>query len=302
MEQTVEMLISENLERELQSFPATGRPLLVDLVTAPAFTGIISAAEARTLAAQTGLAPDRLLVALVPIARAYAHPPISGYHVGATIRGKSGDIIMGGNLEFPGLALNMTIHGEQAAVLHALAHGETGIAALAVNGTPCGHCRQLLAEVNDPDLELVSPRGVQPFAIALPDAFMPRALGNEAGLFDPVDNPLPPLPEPANALAKAAWQAARRSYAPYSSNWSGAAVRTSSGELFTAPYVESVAFNPSLNPLQGILVAMRQRRLDWGSITAATLVEAGDSLASQAPAVEALLGTLTDAQLAIIRP
>ncbi|MCA9984624.1 MAG: hypothetical protein KDE59_10030, partial [Anaerolineales bacterium] len=77
MGQDVRILIAGNLERELASFPATGRSYLADLVTAPAFTGIISAAEADELAAQTGLAPDRLLLALVPIARAYAHPPIS---------------------------------------------------------------------------------------------------------------------------------------------------------------------------------------------------------------------------------
>lgn len=57
------------------------------------------------------------------------------------------------------------------------------------------------------------------------------------------------------AAAQAALAAARQSYAPYSRCYSGAAVVTASGQVYSGSYLESAAYNPGLHPLQAALVA-----------------------------------------------
>lgn len=293
------MTIREALSQQLAQFPAMGQPLLAEIVTAQTFVGIISAAQASLLATQMGLTMEALMDALVPIARCYAFPPISHYNVGSVVRGASGNLYLGGNVEFPGLPLNMTVHGEQAAVVNARLHGETGLTALAVKGTPCGHCRQFLAEINNPHLAIIYANGhTLPLSAVLPNAFMPQALGNKEGLFDPIEPQPPLLLESDDTLSQKALQMARQSYAPYSKGWAGMAVRLSNGLVFAAPYLESVAFNPSLSPLQNILVLLRLWQQPWEGIVEAVLVEKA-SLSSQVPLSRALLATLGGVELRV---
>ena len=287
------MTVQETLNQKLAQFPESGRQTLSTIVTNHSFVGVISAAQAEVLAAQMTISIDTLMDALVPVARFFAHPPISNYNVGAIVQGTSGSVYFGGNLEFPGLGVNMTVHGEQAAVVNAFLHGENGIDALAVNGTPCGHCRQFLAEINNPQLAIIYPKGGKmPLSEVLPHAFMPQALGNKRGLLDPI-SPLPELSlETDDSLTQAALQAARKSYAPYSQNWAGSAVRLANGRIVSAPYLESVAFNPCLSPLLNVWVSMSLRQESWHDIVDAVLVEQQTSLSSQEPMCRALLATL----------
>lgn len=292
------MTIQEALSRQLAQFPMKGRQRLSEIVTDPSFIGVISPAQATEITAQIGFSVNELLDALVPIARCYASPPISNYHVGTVVRGASGALYMGGNLEFPGLGLNMTVHGEQAAVVNARLHGETNINALAVSGTPCGHCRQFLAEINNPDLAIIFPLDKdQTLSDVLPHAFAPDSLGSEKGMLEP-NIPLPPLTlDSDDELDQAALEMARQSHAPYSKNLAGLAVRLADGFIAAAPYLETAAFNPSLSPLQNVLVAMRLRRRPWQDIEDAVLVEQQSSLSSQRPMSRALLATLGDVSL-----
>ena len=276
-------MIEKKILAALNDFPASGRQQLQEIVSVPTFHGIIPAGQTQSLTAQTGKSIEELMLALIPIARSYAYAPISGYNVGAVVQGASGDLILGANVEFPGLALNMTVHGEQTAIVQAMLHGERSIKALAVNGTPCGHCRQFMAEINDPALQLVSPQGVRPLSDALPNAFMPTALGNEHGLLSPVKNHLQIEQSNNSALVRAAFANAERSYAPYSKGWAGVAVKLSEGIIFAAPYLESVAFNPTISPLQAALVTMRMARRSWQDIQTAVLVESSNALCSQEP-------------------
>lgn len=292
------MTIPQALRQQLAQFPETGRQLLAQIVTSDSFIGVIATEQAHALASQMAISLEELMDALVPIARCYAYAPISQYNVGSVVRGTSGNLYFGGNLEFPGLALNMTVHGEQAAVVNAHLHGETGLDALAVKGTPCGHCRQFLAEMNNPQLAIIYPQGgSQPLAQVLPNAFMPQALGNQQGLLDPM-TPKPQLTLGSDdMLGKAALQMAYRSYAPYSKNWAGIAVKLANGLIAAGSYLESVAFNPSLSPLQTALVALRMRQQPWQEIQEAVLVEQKAALSSQAPLSRALLATLGDVEL-----
>ena len=53
---------------------------------------------------------------------------------------------------------------------------------------------------------------------------------------------------------KAALRQAVQSYAPYSHCPSGLAIATAGGAVYSGPYLESAAFNPSLGPLQAAVI------------------------------------------------
>lgn len=78
--------------------------------------------------------------------RAYA--PYSEYAVGAALLTESGRTFAGVNIE--NAVYPLTVCGERVAVFKAVSEGERSFSAIAVvtknGGTPCGACRQVLAE------------------------------------------------------------------------------------------------------------------------------------------------------------
>jgi cytidine deaminase len=78
--------------------------------------------------------------------RAYA--PYSQYAVGAALLTESGKIFEGVNIE--NAVYPLTVCGERVAVFKAVSEGERSFTAIAVvtknGGTPCGACRQVMAE------------------------------------------------------------------------------------------------------------------------------------------------------------
>ncbi len=250
----------------------------------------IPAAEASRLAATLGLTRQQLMMELIPLARPHARTPVSDYKVGAVGLGLSGDLFLGVNLEFDRQALNQTVHAEQFVTANAMAHGEKGLQALAVSAEPCGHCRQFLNELDGGQglTVLIPGKAPIPLQDLLPRPFGPSDLGIEAGLLAQTAAPLR-LPDPAPALAGEACQAANRSYAPYSKNPSGVALRTADGTVFTGTYAENVAFNPSLSPLQSALIQMVAAGRDFAEVVEAVLVEAENATVSQIGATGFLL-------------
>src|SRR5205085_12256813 len=113
-----------------------------------AFSGQIPSSDAAALATAEGKTIDQLMVALLPWARSYAHPPISNYFVGAVARGTNGALYLGANIEFPGHPLGFAVHGEQFALSNAYMHSEPGIEAIAVTAAPCGPCRQFMTAMS----------------------------------------------------------------------------------------------------------------------------------------------------------
>ncbi len=88
------------------------------------------------------------LVRLASEARRNAYAVYSNYQVGAALLTKSGRIFTGCNVE--NAAYPDSMCAERVAVFKAVSEGEREFAAIAVvtsnGGTPCGSCRQVLAE------------------------------------------------------------------------------------------------------------------------------------------------------------
>jgi cytidine deaminase len=88
------------------------------------------------------------LVQAAAQARLRAYAPYSNYSVGAALLAVSGVIYTGANVE--NAAYPTTMCAERVAVFRAVSEGERSFRAIAVvtsnAGTPCGSCRQVLAE------------------------------------------------------------------------------------------------------------------------------------------------------------
>ncbi len=114
-----------------------------------------------------------------------AYAPYSNYRVGAALLTKTGKIFLGVNVE--NAAYPDTICAERSAVVSAVSAGERDFEAIAVathnGGTPCGSCRQVLAEFGlDIEVLLVDEGGtlVQQNTVRdlLPGAFQPQDLSD----------------------------------------------------------------------------------------------------------------------------
>ncbi|MBP2653852.1 MAG: cdd [Firmicutes bacterium] len=93
---------------------------------------------------------DDELIAAAQIARFKAYAPYSHFSVGAAVRAASGRIYCGCNIE--NASYGLTNCAERTAIFKAVSEGEMVFNALAVVAdteepvTPCGACRQVMAE------------------------------------------------------------------------------------------------------------------------------------------------------------
>jgi len=117
------------------------------------------------------------LVAAATAARERAYVPYSRFAVGAALLSADGTVYTGCNVE--NASYGLSICAERNAVFHAVAQGARAFTAIAVvteNGvTPCGACRQVLAEFNPQMVVIVADtagkRRIYALAELLPDAF-----------------------------------------------------------------------------------------------------------------------------------
>ena len=123
------------------------------------------------------------LIDLANEARRRAYAPYSNYQVGAALRTKSGRIFTGCNVENAAYPTSMC--AERIAIYKAVSEGEKEFEVIAVvtpnGGTPCGGCRQVMAEFSLDTVVLVADgkgRLVQETTVAglLPGAFTPKDL------------------------------------------------------------------------------------------------------------------------------
>ena len=123
------------------------------------------------------------LIDLAIEARRRAYAPYSRYPVGAALRTKSGKVFTGVNVE--NAAYPTTICAERTAVFKAVSEGEREFEVIAVvtknGGSPCGSCRQVLAEFGLDTIVLIANEAgklLQETTVSelLPGAFTPEHL------------------------------------------------------------------------------------------------------------------------------
>ena len=123
------------------------------------------------------------LIDLANAARQRAYVPYSNYPVGSALRTKTGRIFTGVNVE--NAAYPQTMCAERVAIFKAISEGEKEFEVISVvtdnGGSPCGGCRQVLAEFGldtivlmaDGNGNLVKETTVREL---LPEAFTPEKL------------------------------------------------------------------------------------------------------------------------------
>ena len=121
---------------------------------------------------------DKKLLAEAKRVREFAYCPYSNFAVGAAVLGASGEIYGGCNVE--NASYSVTNCAERTALYNAISSGEEDILALAVVAesaqpvSPCGACRQVIAEMRIPHILMANLAGdVKEMTLSelLPDAF-----------------------------------------------------------------------------------------------------------------------------------
>ena len=123
------------------------------------------------------------LIDLANEARKLAYAPYSKYPVGAALRTKTGRIYTGVNVE--NAAYPHTMCAERVAIFKAVSDGETEFEVISVvtnnGGSPCGGCRQVMAEFGLDTIVLLADgdgnlKKEMTVSELLPEAFTPAHL------------------------------------------------------------------------------------------------------------------------------
>ena len=127
---------------------------------------------------------QRILAAAIA-ARRGAYAPYSRFAVGAAILGKDGKLFIGANVE--NVSYGASMCAERVALFSAVAAGTRTFDTIAIAGpdtlvvTPCGACRQALAEFNS-DIKIVYRVNAQIRSVSLsamlPEAFSPASVAS----------------------------------------------------------------------------------------------------------------------------
>ncbi|WP_371361330.1 Cytidine deaminase [Sporomusa rhizae] len=97
------------------------------------------------------------------LAREKAYVPYSKFKVGAAVKGKSGKVYTGCNIE--NASYGLTNCAERTAIFKAISEGERELTAIAVVAdtpapcSPCGACRQVMAEFGINEIILMNLKG-----------------------------------------------------------------------------------------------------------------------------------------------
>lgn len=131
---------------------------------------------------------DKELMVAANEARKFAYTPYSHFKVGAALLTKSGKLYTGCNIE--NSSYTPTVCAERTAVFKAVSEGESNFAVIAVVGgkeeiplefcSPCGVCRQVLAEFCGADFRILlgNPEKFQSYTVdeILPFSFTKKDL------------------------------------------------------------------------------------------------------------------------------
>jgi len=238
--------------------------------------GVLPKQAADRIAGGNGITIETLMLLSLGVANGYARPRISSFTVGAVgLESETGNLVFGGNLEFPGANIANTVHAEGFVFARAFSRG-TSIKTIAIGEAhPCAFCRQFLSEFAATQaLTLIDPLGHRlTMAELYPWPFDPAYLG-ETGLV-PGTIYAPHLALGANSLAPQVAElltdAGRRAYAPYSKCPGAVVLQLRDGNLVAGSSIESVAFNPTIAPMQAALIDLLMQGYTYAEISAAAL-------------------------------
>lgn len=94
------------------------------------------------------------------LAREKAYVPYSNFKVGAALRCDDGSVFSGCNVE--NASYGLAICAERTAIVKAVSEGKTKFTTIAISGLnndqfvpPCGACRQVLSEFNNPSNDMI---------------------------------------------------------------------------------------------------------------------------------------------------
>lgn len=249
--------------------------------------GIVEKPEVDRMLAEYQLAGvEELMLLALGAAREIAHPPISDFHVGSVgLEAETGNLVLGGNVEFPGTHLGYTVHGEGFVFARAFSRGTT-ISTIAIGEAhPCAHCRQYLSEfASTRDLVLIDPLGHRlTMAELYPWPFDPDYLGETGAVpgrrlwtLD-VDDPL-------------LREAGERAHTPYSKCPGAIVLTLADGSRVRGAAIESVAFNPTMGPLQAALIDLIAHGRSYDEIVSAKLGTVCSGAVDYSMSVDELLG------------
>lgn len=218
---------------------------------------------------------EELMLLALGAAKTIARPPISSFFVGAVgLERETGNLILGGNVEFPGTHLGFTIHGEGFVFTRAASRGTT-IETIAIGEAhPCAHCRQYISEfATSRELTLIDPLGHRlTMAQLYPWPFDPDYLGEIGAIAGAVDAGLNLAPNdwPAT-IADHLLDAGRRAHAPYSKCPGAVVLALRDGQMVSGFSIESVAFNPTMGPLQAAMINLIAHGYEASDIAEAAL-------------------------------
>jgi cytidine deaminase len=267
-------------------------------VVADNLGGVITGDEAKSLCEWFALdSIEQLMLLVLPQAQKLARPSISAFEVGAVgLERDSGAIIIGGNVEFPGAHLGLTLHGEGFIATRAFSRGQT-LATIAIGEAhPCAFCRQYLSEfAASGELVLIDPLGHRlTLGDLYPWPFDPAYLGESGAV--PGTEYWPDLTLEADAVpadvATKLEATGRRAYAPYSKCPSAVVLGLRDGGLVAGATIESVAYNPTIGPLQAALVDLLAHGYDYDDIAEAALATPHAGLVDYVASTSELLGRI----------
>lgn len=262
--------------------------------------GVLDAQVVATLVSRFELDSVRdLMLLLLGEAERFANPGISGFHVGAVgLEADTGNLILGGNVEFPGLHLGYTLHGEGFVFTRAMSRGRDVEVIAIGEAHPCAHCRQCLAEYAASDrLQLIDPLGhTLTMAQLYPWPFDPAYLGERGAVPGKVLWPDLGFNNQANRpLADKLLDAGRRSHTPYSKAPAALLLGLKGGQHVIGIAIESVAFNPTIQPVQAAVVDLLAHGFSYSDITGALLGAVADGPVDYAKSTNDLLASIAPA-------
>ena len=120
----------------------------------------------------------RKLIAAAKAAQRNAHAPYSKFRVGAALLTKSGKVYTGCNVE--NASYGLTICAERVAATKAVSDGHRKFQAIAVVApstalSPCGACRQVLAEFGEMVVVCADSRNASKLRLYLLSELLPHA-------------------------------------------------------------------------------------------------------------------------------